>query len=85
MADDVAEDNGSAPSVGSSEYTSTGTAIRAALAVVGIVVGIVWTVRIAMDGSVTSGVLIQLLPAVALIYLSIRYFRSVTGAPREDR
>lgn len=84
-ADDAEQDSGAGPSEASSKRTRTGTTIRAALAVVGVVIGLIWTARIAIDGSVSSGVLLHLLPPVALIYLSIRYFRSVTGTPSEDR
>lgn len=64
--------------------TSAGDAARMLVALIGIVLGVVWTVRIAMDGALATGVLFRLLPPLALIYLGVRYFRSVVTADQSD-
>ena len=66
----------------SADDTSRSRAVRAVVALVGVGVGLVWTARIAVDGSVSSGVLFKLLPPLALVYLGLRYFRRVMGSSR---
>lgn len=75
--DEVDQDSEMASSESIGGLSTIGTASRAVVALSGVILGLIWIMRITIDGAQASGVLFRLLPPLVLIYLGIRYFQSV--------
>lgn len=84
MVDDADLGEESETQASTSGASAIGDTARVIVALSGVVLGIVWTVRVAMESSLASGVLFRLLPPLVLIYLGLRYFRSVVTTDPDD-
>lgn len=85
MIDGAGADRGEATSGTNSETGTLGTLARGALATIAVILGIVWIARLAVGGpTLDGGLLFEVLPPIALLYLGLVYLGDQRRVLRDD-